>query len=164
MFWALGAKAVGKATLSGWRDTLYPAFAETGRAYSLWPFDGRLVELLASSDAVIVETYPTDAYLQLGLTVAGTSASKTRQADRRTDAARLLQVCAECAVLPDEALTRQVLDGFGLAASGEDAFDALIGLLAMISTVRRAPEPPLPDDPCVASVEGWMFGQHPVCP
>jgi hypothetical protein len=41
MFWTLGPAAVGKATLAGWRDTIRPALAESGRRYSIWPFDGR---------------------------------------------------------------------------------------------------------------------------
>ena len=67
MFWTLGPKAVGKATLAGWKQAIRAALAEPGRRYSIWPFDGPMTELLAASDAVIVETYPREAYLQLGL-------------------------------------------------------------------------------------------------
>jgi hypothetical protein len=163
MFWCLGASGVGKATVSGWRDILRPAVRDPNCRFSFWPFDGQLQELLAASDAVLVETYPADPYLQLGLSIGRPEASKTRQQDRR-DANRLLDWCAEHAVVPDESLTEQILDGFGPSSAGEDPFDAVIGLLAMIDTLHRAAEPELPDDPAIRSVEGWMFGQHASCP
>src|SRR5690349_12950481 len=158
MFWCLGASGVGKATLGGWRDTLRPALRDPNHRFSVWPFDGQLEELLAASDAVLVETYPADAYLQLGLSIGHPGASKTRQKDRRADATRLLEWCADHAVLPDEPLTEQILDGFGPSSSGEDPFDAVVGLFGMIDTLLRALGPELPDDPAIRSVEGWMFG------
>jgi hypothetical protein len=130
----------------------------------LWPFDGQLEDLLAASDAVLVETYPADAYLQLGLSIVRREASKRRQEDRRADAKRLLDWCGEHGVLPDEPLTEQILDGFGPSPDGEDPFDAVVGLFGMIDTLHRAVEPELPDDPAIRSVEGWMFGQHATCP
>ncbi len=164
MFWCLGASGVGKATVSGWRDTLRPALRDPNRRFSVWPFDGQLQDLLVASDAVLVETYPADVYLQLGLSIGHPGASKRRQEDRRADAKRLLDWCADRAVLPDEPLTEQILDGFGPSSSGEDPFDAVVGLFGMIDTLRRAVEPELPDDPAIRSVEGWMFGQHASCP
>jgi hypothetical protein len=68
--------------------------------------------------------------------------------------------CAERAVLPDEPLTEQILDGFGPSSSGEDPFDAVVGLFGMIDTLHRGAEPDLPDDPAIRSVEGWMSGQY----
>lgn len=164
MFWALGPQAVGKATLVGWKDTLRPALAETTTTYALWPFDGRLADLLAATDAVVVETYPAEAYRQLGLQMGMPGPAKTRQADRRADAQRLLEWCADHAAIPHQDLTAQLIDGFGPTAAGEDAFDAVAGLFGMIDTVRRQPEPDLPEDPEISELEGWMFGQHDVCP
>jgi len=163
MFWCLGASGVGKATVAGWRDTLRPALHDPIRRFSVWPFDGQLRDLLAASDAVLVETYPADAYLQLRLSIGRTGASKRRREDRRADAIRLLDWCADHAVLPDEQLTEQILDGFGPSPAGEDPFDAVVGLFGMIDTLHRAVEPELPDDPAIRSVEGWMFGQHASC-
>ena len=57
-----------------------------------------------------------------------------------------------------------MLDGFGSSRTGDDLFDAVVGLFGMIDAVRRAPEPELPDDPAVRQLEGWMFGQHARCP
>jgi hypothetical protein len=90
MFWCLGANGVGKATIAGWRDTLRPALRDPNRQFSIWPFDGQPQDLLADSDAVLVETYPADAYLQLGLSIGRPGASKRRQEERRADAKQLL--------------------------------------------------------------------------
>ena len=158
MFWTIGPKAVGKATLAGWRDTICPALAEPGRRYAIWPYDGRLFDLLREFDAVIVETYPADAYRQIGLRMGTGGLAKTRQDHRRCDARRLLDWCDLHDVLPDHDLVDQIEDGFGFGKDGEDRFDAVVGLFAMIGTVRRG-EPPLPDDPAVTQVEGWIFGQ-----
>ncbi len=46
IFWTVGAKQVGKAALSGWREILIPALV---RGASLWPFDGPLSLLSAGS-------------------------------------------------------------------------------------------------------------------
>jgi hypothetical protein len=164
MFWAIGAAAVAKATIAGLKDTICPAFAEAGRTYAIWPFDGELSELLNRSDAVVVETYPTEAYLQLGLQMGTGGRAKTSQTDRLGDTKRLLDWCADNAVIPDQQLLTQMLTGFGASKSGEDLVDAVVGLFGMIDTVRRAPEPDLPDDADVKQIEGWMFGQHAACP
>jgi hypothetical protein len=161
MFWSLGPQAVGKATLSGWRDMLRQAFSEPGRSYAIWPFDGRLFALLAVCDAVIVESYPADAYRRLGLRMGAPHTAKTSQRDRRADAGRIHRWCEDVHVALDEALAQEVNDGFGPSRAGEDRFDAVVGLLGMISTIRTGREPPLPDDPAVRKVEGWMFGRQP---
>jgi hypothetical protein len=163
IFWTLGPQAVGKATIAGWRDTLRPALAERHRRYALWPFDGPLPRLLAISDAVIVETYPAEAYRRLDLRMGRPGSAKTRQADRAADAGRLLRWAAAHGVIPDEELTVQILDGFGPRRAGEDPFDAVTGLFGMIDTLRCADEPQHPDDPAVTRIEGWMFGQHAAC-
>jgi hypothetical protein len=164
MFWTLGPQAVGKATITGWRDLVAPALADPARRYSIWPFDGDLGELLERSDAVIVEAYPADAYLQLGLRMGSRRTAKTRQDDRRADGPLLLERSRELRVRPHRELVAQILDGFGPDRAGEDRFDATVGLLAMIGTVRRSAEPDLPDDPSVRRYEGWVFGRHATCP
>jgi len=164
LFWALGPQAVGKTALAGWRDLLAPALSEPGRRYAIWPFDGRLSELLSAADAVIVESYPADAYGQLGLRMGAPGTAKTRQADRRADGARLLAWCEAHAITPERELARQLEDGFGAARAGEDRFDATVGLLAMLGVLRGASEPEAPDDAAIRHREGWMFGRHAVCP
>jgi hypothetical protein len=54
---------------------------------------------------------------------------------------------------------KQLLDGFGSSKSGEDPFDALIGLLGMIEVVdARRPEGYAPTANA-AAWEGWILGQ-----
>jgi len=160
MFWTLGPAAVGKATVNGWRTAIRPALAESDRSYAIWPFDGTLADLLAANDAVIVETYPAEAYGLLGLRMGSPGTKKTSQASRRAEASRLLQWCAEHNVEPDRPLQRDIEDGFGPRKSGEDPFDAVAGLFGMIDTLSLGGEPPLPSAHAVREIEGWMFGRR----
>jgi DNA-3-methyladenine glycosylase I len=159
MFWTLGPKAVGKATLAGWRDAIKPALADHRRRHAIWPFDGALFELLSAFDVVIVETYPAEFYRRLGLRIGILGHSKTSQEARLAAAPALLAWCSEHGVVPDDELVGQILDGFGPGSHGEDPFDAVVGLLGMIATVRSAREPDLPNEDAVRHIEGWMFGQ-----
>ncbi|MBA3370086.1 MAG: hypothetical protein H0T96_01325 [Thermoleophilaceae bacterium] len=161
MFWTLGPAAVGKATLNGWSTAIRPALSETHRSYAIWPFDGTLADLLAANDAVIVETYPAEAYGLLGLRMGSPGTSKTSQASRRAEAPRLLQWCAEHHVEPDQQLQQEIEDGFGPSKGGEDPFDAVAGLFGMMATLSLGGEPPLPADDAVRDIEGWMFGRRP---
>jgi len=54
----------------------------------------------------------------------------------------------------------QLEDGFGPSSSGEDAFDAMVGLLGMLEVVdlRRAEAPPLTKE--AQLWEGWILGQR----
>ena len=159
MFWTLGPKAVGKATLAGWRDAIKPALADRRARYAIWPFDGPLSELVETFDAVIVETYPAEFYRRLGLRIGTAGHSKTSPEARQATASALLAWCTEHGIVPDDDLAGQILDGFGAGKEGEDPFDAVVGLLGMVATIRGASEPELPDDPAIRQVEGWMFGQ-----
>jgi len=118
-------------------------------------------ERLKTSDAVIVETYPTEAYHQLGLRMGTAGAAKTRQEDRRADARRLLDWCAQSAVSPDEELLAQLLDGFGSGKSGEDRFDALVGLFGMIDTIRGGSSQSFPATPKSDFLRGGCSGSTP---
>ena len=95
----------------------------------------------------------------LGLRIGTIGHSKTSPEARRAAAPPLLAWCSDNGVVPDDELVGQILDGFGPGSDGEDQFDAVVGLLGMIATVRRGSEPDLPDDPAVRQIEGWMFGQ-----
>jgi len=63
LFWTLGGNQVGKAALAGWREVILPNLQDL----SLWPFDGRLNELMTPEATVVAETYPGDVYSQLGI-------------------------------------------------------------------------------------------------
>lgn len=83
LFWLIGPKQVGKAAISGWKDLLAPAL-ESDDAVSIWPFDGRLSDLLERPGIVVAETYPAEMYRHLGLEIL--KGSKKRQRDRAADA------------------------------------------------------------------------------
>src|SRR6266478_6731138 len=63
LFWTLGAKQVGKAALSGWKEILVPARKSGAH---IWPYDGELSSL-ASNALTLAETYPAEAYQHIGL-------------------------------------------------------------------------------------------------
>jgi hypothetical protein len=152
MFWTLGANQCGKAALAAWRDLLLPAFETL--PIKLWPYEGALRALAAPGQIVVAETYPAEAMRQLGLKLDG---SKRRQADRQALAPRLFEVMSALDVKPAAELNISIGFGFGAEPSGEDAFDCLIGALAIINVLNgnRPDAPPLPVD----MWEGWVLGQ-----
>lgn len=152
LFWTLGGNQVGKAALSGWREVIRPALARGAR---LWPFDGRLADL---SGTVLAECYPGEVYDHLGCRF-GAGESKRRQDDRRARAAPLLDWAARHGVRFDRPARAAILAGFGPEATGEDAFDALIGLLGLIEVASGLRPPGPEDDPAVRRFEGWILGQ-----
>jgi hypothetical protein len=159
LFWTLGGNQVGRAALAGWRDMLLPAMRELQGELGVWPFDGDLQSLLASRAAVIVETYPGNACVQLGLGAPGRGWSKRDRSDR-VEKGRGIQRCA----LQMRADLRQiegvVTDGFGASDVGEDQFDAVVGLLGMLAVILGLQVDGAPKDDAVTSVEGWIFGQR----
>ncbi len=159
LFWTLGANQSGKAAISAWRDMLLAAFAGP-RPPLLWPFEGRLLALLAPGEIAIAETYPAEALRQLGLRLAG---SKRRQADRRALAGGLRGVMARLGAVPEPALEAALDAGFSADAAGEDRFDSLLGLLCVLAVLGGERPDDAPDDPWIRRWEGWVLGQlaHP---
>ena len=80
LFWTLGGNQVGKAAISGWRDVLAPALRESSLDLALWPFDGTLDELLERRQTVVAETYPTEFYRHLGITLTGSKRAHSQRA------------------------------------------------------------------------------------
>lgn len=78
LFWLVGAKQVGRAAISGWRDLLAPALANETEL-SIWPFDGPLFDLLARPGIVVAETYPAAMYQHLDLKIRQSKRKKTSQ-------------------------------------------------------------------------------------
>jgi hypothetical protein len=60
---------------------------------------------------------------------------------------------------PDAALAAAIADGFGAEAAGEDRFDCLIGLLAVLLVLAGRRPDRAPDDPELQRWEGWVLGQ-----
>jgi hypothetical protein len=155
LFWTLGANQAGKAAIAAWRDWLAPALA-AGAPDALWPFEGRVAELLAPGRLVLAEAYPAEAMRQIGVTLAG---SKRAQAPRRAAAEAIHAALAARRAEPDAALAAMIADGFGADAAGEDRFDSLMGLIGALGVLDGAREDFIPDDPWLRRWEGWVLGQ-----
>ena len=155
LFWTLGANQTGKAAIAAWRDLFIPALASP-TPMRLWPFDGDFCDLLAPGAVVVAETYPAEALRHLGLRLTG---SKRRQGDRAALAGKLGAAMARLGVRPDAALTALMNDGFGARPDGEDRFDCVLGVLAVLNVLAgHRPDTP-PNDPWLRSWEGFVLGQ-----
>lgn len=161
LFWTLGGKQVGRAAIIGWRDLLGPAISDPGLDLKLWPFDGRLIELVAHETIVVSETYPAEACTHLGLQPPGRLWSKTSQAGRKAQAEKLLEWAKKREVRIGGSLIETIEDGFGDRKSAEDPFDALLGLLSMVDVSLGMREEGMPHDYDLRVVEGWILGQKP---
>jgi hypothetical protein len=163
LFWTLGGKQVGKAALSGWRELLAPAASADAKSLGIWPFDGSLAHLVGSRQTVVAEAYPAEFYGHLGVCFpparAGRRSGKRVQADRAANARVLLQGAREMGVDLTDTLCREIEDGFGNRADGEDRFDAVVGLLGMLNVLLGRRPSGEPEDEAVRSVEGWILGQ-----
>jgi len=160
LFWTLGSKQVGKGALTGWQLLTAARHREPGIA--LWPFDGPLPVLLdGGGRTVAVETYPREYYQHVRPPGAQAPRwSKRRQADRLTWIPGLLRWAESLGVTWHPGILRLVEEGFSDGANGEDEFDAVIGLLAMIGVVTRAVPSGEPlDDPAITTTEGWILGR-----
>jgi quercetin dioxygenase-like cupin family protein len=153
LFWTLGGQQVGRAAIVGWRDMLQPGLDDPALDIALWPFDGRLDELFAPGRIVVAETYPTETYGHVGVSLAG--ARKRDQAARAANARALLDWARRRSLGLEPELERGLQTGF----ASDDAFDAVVGLFGMLNVVMKYRAPGEPDDDRVRRVEGWMLGQ-----
>lgn len=160
LFWTLGGNQVGKGALTGWREVVQPALRS--KHVRVWPFHGCLEDLISAETSVIVETYPGDVYSYVGATLPATAGGrgKRSQTSRAASAPGLLEWARASELSVDEALRRQIEDGFGDDKDGEDAFDATVGLFGMIAVVAGRRPVGIPADDIVARVEGWIFGRR----
>ena len=159
LFWTLGANQVGRAAISGWREVLTPALAHSAMSVAVWPFHGELPTLLAAHECVLVETYPAEACLHVGVPLGGWS--KRRRADRQVQGRRLLDRAAERPeVRISPSLDEAIRDGFSDRGDGEDRFDAVIGLVSMLEVIGGRRRDGAPQPSAALTVEGWIFGQR----
>ena len=154
LFWTLGGNQVGKAALAGWREVILPRLADV----AIWPFDGSLSELTASHSVVLAETYPGDVYGQLDIPRRPIW-SKRQQSGRRAVGSHLERWIKQHPHVEGSALLELITDGFGPDKTGEDRFDATVGLLGMIDVVMGARHEGAPADEAVKTWEGWILGQ-----
>ncbi len=160
IFWLVGPKQVGKAALRGWKEVLAPVRRRSDNRAAFWPHDGEFATLLASSPVTIVETYPAEACVQLGLGPPGVAWAKTSQKGRAGRWPLVEKWARQRSVDFSDRLTAALQDGFGSTADGEDPFDAVIGLLGMLDVVLGHTEPGAPDIPEIRNLEGWILGQR----
>jgi len=157
-FWTLGGKQAGKASLHGWR--LLREARARGLAIALWPFDGTLAALLGSAaQFVVAETYPREFYRYIGAPPRGRW-SKRRRDDRLLSVPSLLSWADSLGVSWEAVIRRRVVAGLSDGPTGEDEFDAVVGVLGVISVVTgEIPAGPPPDDNAVFATEGWILGR-----
>ncbi len=155
LFWTSGPAQVGRAALHFWRTALIPALADG--AASVWPFQGGLGALAAPGRPTIAETYPGEAYRWFDLGITGAGKSKTKQSHRAEDAAPLLAAGEAFGATFTPAARAQIEAGF---PEGDDAFDAMVGVLAMLAVVVGGRPEGAPDDPGVRRMEGWILGRE----
>ncbi|MEW6139683.1 MAG: DUF429 domain-containing protein [Thermodesulfobacteriota bacterium] len=160
LFWTLGANQVGRGAIIGWREVLVPAMGDEGIRVGLWPFQGNLQPLIDEYACVVVETYPAEACLHLGLTPPGRGWKKGSQKDRKEQASPILEWVEGRPLRLLHDAEAQLRDGFGPRTAGEDCFDSMIGLLSMIEVIIGGRADGAPEDEVIRKVEGWILGQE----
>lgn len=151
----MGAKQVGRAAISGWRDLLAPAVVNNVEL-SIWPFDGPLFDLLARPGIVVAETYPAAMYRHLDLEIRHSSRKKTSKSDRINDAPTMRAWARDRGVRLNSQLEDNLADGFGSDRSGDDRFDAVVGLFGMLDVVFGNLMSGEPEDDTI-KIEGWIL-------
>ena len=152
LFWTLGANQVGKGAIVGWRDVVAPAL-NNGKDVLLWPFDGDLSNSLQPGKIVIVETYPAECY---GWFLTEPLRGKGKQEVRRAVGSHLTKWAASLDLGLEPALHGMIENGF---PEGDDAFDAVVGLIGMIEVVTGKRKPGEPSEDRIQNLEGWILGQ-----
>ncbi len=155
LFWTIGAKQVGKAALSGWKEVLIPLL--DGGAI-LWPFQEILFNK-SSVGIVLVETYPAEYYDNFEQDLMK-NRSKRNQEDRKKACHSIEKWLRHRAISVSEIVKENIISGFGSQNDGEDQFDAFVGLCAMLDVAlgNRVAIPSV--QPNSLDREGWIFGQN----
>ncbi|MBL8178770.1 MAG: DUF429 domain-containing protein [Bryobacterales bacterium] len=135
LFWTLGAKQVGRAAISGWREVL----RVRPEGWKLWPFE----DVDVKRDKWVAEIYPAMGYAK--------NFGKRYLENRRAFGGELRDRAKRLGVRLDEELEEMVEEGF---AEGEDAFDAFAGVLVMVEGLEKG----APEVVGVRRWEGWILG------
>lgn len=154
LFWTLGGNQVGKGAISGWREVIVPSIDSIG----LWPFAGTLADLDEKDAPIVVETYPGEVYGHLGIPRRPLW-SKRAQSGRAGAGFYLLDWMRRRPV-EGPAVAKEIRDGFGARADGEDRFDAVVGLFGMLDVLMGHRGEGTPDLSEVYTWEGWILGQR----
>jgi hypothetical protein len=156
LFWTLGANAPGRGAIEGWKHVLAPGLRDG--SIRLWPYEGRLTELLHPGATVVAEAYPTQYHRSIvGHQISG----KNRIEVRQREGSAMLEWAERNSVRLAPELFRTIYAGF--PHGGGDAFDAVLGLFGMIEVALgvRMPGPPeeLAEDDKIRAIEGWILGR-----
>jgi hypothetical protein len=159
LFWLVGPKQVGRAAIDGWQNVIAPAIQHyPEEELGIWPFDGRLDDLLRRKRTVLAETYPAECYYHVNFSMVPPWSKRTQE-DRRDRGKELVRWSAQRPVVISPALLAQLDDGFGEGGDGEDPFDAAVGACSMIDVVLNYRTEGNIDGEHVRTVEGWILGQ-----
>jgi len=127
---------VGKAAICAWRDLLSQAIVDHNLNIQIWPCSAPIVDLYLPGNLVVVETYPAEIYGHLRLSFSSPHRkSKRRQTDRQSFSKQILSWAEINSLELSPSIKNAILDGFGNCPSGEDQFDALVGLYGMINII-----------------------------
>lgn len=161
LFWLVGPQQVGKAAISGWEKLISPAL-KWDTPPAIWPFDGPLTDLLYRHEFVIAETYPREFYGHLNLSVGTSGYPKSSRDARINDAPAFYDWAKKRKenIRLQKSLQEAINDGFGDGKSGEDQFDAVVGLFGMIDIVIGELPAYFPDNPNIRNIEGWILGRQ----
>jgi len=161
LFWTIGARQVGTAAMCGWQEILQPLIREENRGFQIWPFEGDLESITNNDHDVVVETYPGEAYSHIGF--PNFWRGKRIQEERRARASNILNWTENNHVTVSGQILARIQDGFGSQPSGEDHFDAVVGMCSVIDVVegrrREGPED-FRNLGGISNHEGWIFGQE----
>lgn len=165
---ASGSSVVASGSVSSAREVPAPGAgvpapirgdAHGGPAVGLWPFDGELGELLAARRLVVAEAWPSMGRRLLPSAPGSPRWSKRTVEGRRAQGDRIRRLAQSVGASPSDAASVTIERGF--VDSGEDGFDAFVGLLGMLDVLQHGealPSPPDRPEPAILDVEGWILG------
>ena len=163
LFWTMGAQQVGKAAICGWRDVLTPGLLDPALDLAIWPFSGQLADLLHPGRVIVAETYPAEYYTGIlmdpDIPNRPPRFSKRNPQNLQQFAQHILHWVDSHELDCDASLIEMIRAGFSPPSAGEDAFDAMIGLLGMISVILGDHSPGEPKIEEIRRIEGWILGQ-----
>lgn len=157
LFWTIGAQQAGKAALNGWQHVLIPQIRQNPLTTRLWPFDGRVEDLLQPGNTVIAEVYPAEFYARLGFRFSK-GGKGSRQARAEQFPAWQRWACSSTIRVDDDLLS-QLYTGFEPALTGADRFDALTGLAGLVKICLDCWPVSEPEGNRLRAIEGWILGQ-----
>ena len=149
---------VGSATRALWRE-LIPLLKESGRDFTVWPYEGAMPTLLSGSGVVLVETYPGLAYAAAVAERLPTSrmrVAKTKREARERFCDRL----AKAAWVREHGVC---LGDLGPARANDDAFDSHVTAAAVLRCLLEGRQLCAPEW-IDTEAEGAMLLAGPVSP